>query len=411
MQPPPMNSGKRFYYLDVVKVLCLSFVFLFHCFRIFDADSWHIKNTTRLTVEAAFVYDLGMAVMPGFFVISGASIWFSMKKRTGVVFLQNIFKRFFFPLLFGLTVLAIPQVYFERMNQGQFSGSIISFIPHYFEGLHGMGGNFAWSGLHLWFMIMLFVYSIILLPFFMLGKQWLPHPFFQKVLKNHLVLLLFAAIIVVPGWKLHPNGWMGNMWGGWNIFQDFIFLALGFVLFSSPNFIENCKRYKWISLVIALVLTALTLYWYAPIEEVGFRSAFYTLKLSVKAVACWAWISAVLGITAQYFNGETRFIKYWTIAALPFYILSQPVIIAVGYYVVQWPLTLWTKFCIVTGASFIITILLYEGIKRNKMLRWMFGIPAKSSAREFYQKLPNKRKLKVFYQQKIKRVSAGLPAD
>src|SRR5687768_14024965 len=125
---------KRFYYLDVIKIFCLSFVFLYHCFKIFDADDWHIKNSETTGVKAAYIFEVGLALMPGFFVISGASIWFSMQKRSGVVFLQNIFKRFFFPLLFGLTLLALPQVYFEKKSHGEFSGSFLSFIPTYFNG-------------------------------------------------------------------------------------------------------------------------------------------------------------------------------------------------------------------------------------------------------------------------------------
>ena len=41
MQSAP---AQRLYYLDVLKILCLTFVFLFHCFKIFGAESWHIKN-------------------------------------------------------------------------------------------------------------------------------------------------------------------------------------------------------------------------------------------------------------------------------------------------------------------------------------------------------------------------------
>ena len=408
MQPTGPTPIKRLYYLDVIKVLCLAFVFFFHCFKIFDAKYWHIKNNELLDFDANLLYVLGMAVMPMFFVISGGGIWLSMQKRPAFIFLQNIFKRFFFPLLFGLTLLAIPQVYFERVNQGQFSGSIISFIPHYFTGLHGMGGNFAWSGLHLWFLIMLFVYSILLLPFFMAGKQLLPKPFFQKILQHPFVLLLFALLIAAPGYKLHPNGWMGTMWGGWNIIQDLLFFASGFVLFSNPQFIDFCKKYKWLALVIAVTLTAVSLYWYSGKKVTDFRSPFYTLRLVVKAIACWGWITAVLGIAARYCNSENSLTKYWSKAALPFYILSQPVIITLGFYIVQWPLGIWTKFFIITTASFAVTLLLYEGIKKVNLLRWAFGIPEKKMVNSINKKLGGKNVLKFFY---VKKITAKQPSQ
>jgi glucans biosynthesis protein C len=385
MQSLSEKASKRFYYLDVIKIFCLSFVFFYHCFKIFDADNWHIKNAQTLNVKAAYIYEVGLALMPGFFFISGASIWLSMQKRSGVVFFQNIFKRFFFPLLFGLTVLAIPQVYIEQVTQGKYSGSFLSFIPSYFSGK-----NFDWSGLHLWFMILLFFYSIVLLPFFSLGKKWLLHPVIQKALQNPFVLVLFALAIVVPGYKLHPNGLLGNIWGGWNFIQNGIFLAAGFILFAQPQFLENCKKYKWLFLTLALTLTTALLYTYQDVRVIGFRSPLYTFRLFVKCIACWAWISGVLGIAAQYFNSENRFVKYWTVAAMPFYILSQPVIIAIAFFVVQWPLSILAKFCIVTSLSFVTTILLYEGIKRNDSLRWLFGVPRKNSVRKIKDRLPGK---------------------
>lgn len=400
MMPTPAPI-KRLNYLDVIKVLCLGFVFFFHCFKIFDAKEWHIKNNELLQFDANSLYVLGMAVMPMFFVISGGSIWISLQKRPALIFLQNIFKRFFFPLLFGLTLLAIPQVYFERVNHGEFSGTIIDFLPHYFTGLHGMGGNFAWTGLHLWFLIMLFFYSILLLPFFMVGKNILQKPFFQKTLHHPFVLILFAIIIAAPGYKLHPNGWMGAMWGGWNIFQDLLFFALGFVLFSNTRFIETCKKYKWISLSIAILLTALSLYWYSGNKVTDFRTPFYMFRLFVKGVACWAWIASVLGIAAQHFNSDNSFTKYWSRAALPFYILSQPVIIIIGFYVVQWPLGIWAKFTLVTVASFAITVLIYEGIKKVSLLRWAFGIPEKKAVSRINQKLgSSKNVIKSFWVKK-----------
>ena len=74
------------------------------------------------------------------------------------------------PLLFGIFVVIAPyQVYLERVHRGQFQGSFWSFYPHYFEGWYGIqeGGNFAWMGIHLWYLEVLFVFSLIALPLFL----------------------------------------------------------------------------------------------------------------------------------------------------------------------------------------------------------------------------------------------------
>jgi len=48
----------------------------------------------------------------------------------------------------------------------QFAGSFVQFLPYYFKGFYGYGGNFAWTGFHPWYLLILFLYSIWMLPLF-----------------------------------------------------------------------------------------------------------------------------------------------------------------------------------------------------------------------------------------------------
>jgi hypothetical protein len=324
-----------------------------------------------------------MIVMPVFFFISGASIWFSIQKRSVGIFIKNLFKRFFFPLVFGVTLLAIPQVWVERVFHGEFHGSLISFIPYYFHGFYGFGGNFAWMGLHLWYLFMLFVFSLILVPYFISGKYIFKHRFFEKIFSNPIIFLLLALIICIPGWKLHPGGWLGiRVWGGWNFAEHFVFFAAGFAIFSSSKFVDNNRKYKWIALLIAAVLTPLVVYWGFQTQKPIFRSFDFNIHIIVRSIACWAGISAMLGFSYQYANTEKRILDYANRAALPFYILNQPIIIAMGFYIVKLHMSVYYKFSLITVGSFLITIFLYELIKRNEYARWIFGIPRKGSVKK-----------------------------
>ncbi len=108
---------------------------------------------------------------------------------------KNIAKRFLMPLVFGCFILGCIQVYFERVSHGQFQGSLIQFIPHYFEGWYGFGGNFAWYGLHLWYLILLFIFTTAMLPFFIIGSKVLQRPFFQKLTGSYVFLFLFSLAV------------------------------------------------------------------------------------------------------------------------------------------------------------------------------------------------------------------------
>ena len=155
--------------MDWLRVLGMMAVFLFHCARFFDTDGWHVKSAR--TSELVSFLTLIIAVqwmMPLFFVLSGIGAYHSLAVQNWRQFLVSRVKRLAVPLLFGIFVVIAPyQVYLERVSHGQFSGSFWSFYPHYFDGWYGFGGNFAWMGLHLWYLEVLFVFSVIALPLFL----------------------------------------------------------------------------------------------------------------------------------------------------------------------------------------------------------------------------------------------------
>lgn len=367
-----------------MKALCVFSVFFFHLSRIFDAEDWHVKDPNHTNISNFYSYEIGMAVMSAFFFVSGAGIWYSMQKRSVATLFKNIIKRFFLPLAFGCIVLGCIQVYLERLSHGQFHGSLFDFIPHYFSGWYAINGNFAWYGLHLWYLVLLFMYTILLLPIFLVGKNVLQKPLLQKITGSVLLIFLFAGVTVLPGWKLHVHSfWDDRMWGGWNLFENILFFAFGFVFFSNASvLLEKVRRIKWVALCIAVVLTALSVYWYQTQQMPAFRSPFFTLKLGVRSLACWAWITAMLGITYQYFNRESKRLTYISQAVFPFYLLNQPIILVLAYYVTQWNLSLPLKFAIIGVTSFACTIGLYEIVRRVAFFRWLFGIPQKEEVKK-----------------------------
>ncbi len=146
--------------------------------------------------------------MPLFFVIAAIVIFFSLTSRDNRHVLAERFKRLFIPFLCGVFLLSSPIVYIERITHGQFSGSFWQFLPHYFDGWYGFGGTFAWMGLHLWFLLLLFLFSLLMLPLFRYLKQaniapvvlhklpWLQGELFL------VVLVVFTGIIEALGKKV-----------------------------------------------------------------------------------------------------------------------------------------------------------------------------------------------------------------
>jgi peptidoglycan/LPS O-acetylase OafA/YrhL len=173
----PTTTSRR-YDLDWLRVFAILAVFFYHSARFFDLDSWHIKNAVTYGWVQARSDFMALWMMPLIFLISGASIFYALNKGGPGLFVKDKVLRLFIPLLAGIFTHVTLQVYLERVSRGQFVGTYFEFLPHYFDGLYteGGSGNFAWMGLHLWYLLVLFAFSLLLLPLFYALKRKLALP-------------------------------------------------------------------------------------------------------------------------------------------------------------------------------------------------------------------------------------------
>ncbi|WP_078547698.1 acyltransferase family protein [Litchfieldia alkalitelluris] len=157
---------ERQYGMDRLRVIAMMGVLLFHCAMFFNTWGWHVKNPEVTIFFDLYSYLFGLWIMPLFFLISGFAVYYSFGKRSIGKYVQERFARLFIPLAFGALILSPHQVYIERFTHGEFEGTFIDFLPSYFSGFYGINGNFAWMGLHLWYVLILFIFSLITIPLF-----------------------------------------------------------------------------------------------------------------------------------------------------------------------------------------------------------------------------------------------------
>jgi peptidoglycan/LPS O-acetylase OafA/YrhL len=70
---------------------------------------------------------------------------------------------------------------------------------------------------------------------------------------------------------------------------------------------------------------------------------------------------------------------------LPFYILHQPVILVIAFWVVQLQLPVIAKYIIIVVLSFVIIIGLYEVVKRVSVLRFLFGMKLRRAVAKVHE--------------------------
>jgi hypothetical protein len=88
----------------------------------------------------------------------------------------------------------------------------------------------------------------------------------------------------------------------------------------------------------------------------------------------WFFNLTVFGFGMKHLTFSKPFLKYANEAVLPFYILHQTVLLCVGYFVVQWAIPSLLKWLIIVPLSFAIIMGLYELVRRNNILRFLFGM-------------------------------------
>ncbi|MFN8444983.1 MAG: hypothetical protein U0175_29625 [Caldilineaceae bacterium] len=101
----------------------------------------------------------------------------------------------------------------------------------------------------------------------------------------------------------------------------------------------------------------------------------------VLVAACgWCGTALILFVGTRFLDHDSKALCYGQETLLPFFVIHQPMVLAVAYFVVQWQVNLWSKFLIVTLASFVISIGLTEWlIKRVPILRLLFGMKSGES--------------------------------
>jgi glucan biosynthesis protein C len=371
----------RQHYIDWLRVIATIAIFLYHNSRAYDYGDWHIKNAQTTLGATQFVEFMNIWMMPLFFVISGASVYFSLRSRNARSFLKERFLRIMVPwLITGIFLMGPPQVYLERLSHGEFSGNFLQFIPHYFDGLYGFGGNFAWTGMHLWYLMMLSVFSVILLPLFLprVGTRFSRlQSIAVKLGRSWVLPLLWVPVAAAALLSMAVGLGFTEQMGSWDVLSYAMFFILGYVLFASPGLQEAIRKQGGWFLLAAVVFSALHLF-----LKFYVHPSFYE-DIDVRLFATWGWIVGLFWLGGRFLNFTNRFLAHVNEMVLPFYILHQTVIVVVAYFIVQTGLAIPLKYGITVVISLGVIVALYELlVRRIGVLRFLFGMRKKKAAGE-----------------------------
>lgn len=376
------NQLPREYYIDWIRVLAFMILIFFHCSMPFVSFGWEIKNTEHSLFLDRLIIWLHQWRLPLLFFISGVGVSFSLRKRSVLSFFGERVVRLFIPLLFAMFFTTPLQVYFERLQKGQIDQSYWSFYPSVWELVPYPNGTLTWS--HLWFVVYLFVFTILLLPVFALFKIQVIQQWKQKtdfIFRYPLANLLFAIPFILYYFEFYIR-WpeQGSLLDDWFVFNSSItFYFVGFLLADLPSFWQTCEKYRKFFLLVSVVCI-IVLFWkyYWTVQLPKQQDASLYVYGFFDGLHIWAIILTIVGFAKHHLNFSNKWLAYLTPAVYPFYILHQTVIVATGYYIVQWQVPIIIKLLVLIVVCFVLIISLYHLLIRRFILtRILYGLKPK----------------------------------
>lgn len=357
--------------------MVFALLIFYHVGMFFVPWGWHIKNNVIYSELRWPMLFLNQWRLPILFMISGMGTAYALSKRSAGQFIKERGARLGIPLIFGMCVIVVPQVYFERLVSGDFTGSYFSFwAGPAFQGIYPEG-NFTWH--HLWFLPYLLIYSVILTPIFIRIRNN-PESGFLEVLRKRLTnqpfmlylfvipLFLFESLME-PFFEITHN----LIWDWFNFVSSLTLFFYGFLLISVKEaFWKAIDKIKKHTLRIGIFAFSGLLIIWLFFED---STIIHFTEALLKTVNLWSWILTIFGYAAVYLNKESKLLQYSNRAVYPFYILHQSVMITIGYYLMDLDWGLVPKLLIMMLGTFGVCWLLYEFlIRRIFFLRPLFGL-------------------------------------
>ncbi len=350
------TSPQRRYDVDWLRLLALMLLIVYHA-----AISFQPWGKTLFFPVAPVTSPALWAVMqvfniwriPILFFVSGAGVFFSLRRRNWQHLLGERALRLLVPLGFGAFVivpgmLAAAFIYY---------GIKVEYIPDYG---------------HLWFLQSIFIYTVMLLGVFVLLTRnpdnrlitWL-----RKLLRTPLGLVPLAVPFLIEAAVINPDDFTLYLTGTHGFVFGLLAFLYGFVLAATGDVFKTTAvraRFYTLAIANALYLSRVILF-----HEVWQTAHLGNLLTMVESLC---WIVSCFGFAAAHLNHPSKFLRTAARFIFPIYIFHMPVQWWVSVYLLPLPLSNAVKFPVLVISTLGISTVLAIGISYIKPLRPLFGM-------------------------------------
>jgi glucan biosynthesis protein C len=361
-------SSERRYDLDWLRVLGVLLLIPFHVALIFVLQPYTIMyirdvvNSPALSVTTGFIH---MWHMPMLFMISGSATYLALGFRSAGQYIRERFLRLFIPLIFGLVTYIPFTIYIQHSNNLSLQEGYLGFFRINLSQLDGMNG--AFTPAHLWFILYLFIFSLVGLPIFI----WLRSEKGRTVTKRLGTAIQTPLSLIAFGIPLTIAAATGIL-GAMNPLYYFIIFFYGFVFASDIHIQQSIDQLTWVMLAYGLLEAVINVT--LPIE--GYEAwtwQWMALGLMYQ-MGRWSLTLATLGLGRRFLNHTNNVLHYASEAAMPFYLIHMTFSVVTGYFVIQFNAPVMVKYPLIVLVATGLTLITYEFVRHWNVSRWLFGM-------------------------------------
>lgn len=307
----------RKHYIDNLRSLAILILIPYHAAMAWNC--WGEPNYMMFgsdRVLSSLIVFFSPFLMPLLFLLAGISTKFALSKRTAGQYVFERVKRLIVPLVFGTLIFMPVMTYLADKHNCKYEGS---FLSHYkvfftkFTDLTGADGGFSFG--QFWFLLYLFVISLICLGIILIQKKirakGVPELPLWTVVLSGLPIPLISGILEINGKSI--------------LLYIYIFL-IGYYVFSNDETVKKISRFKFVFLAVGLVFEILNIWLF-----IWSGKSMDILNGITNDMTTWFMMLALMGLGNDYMDKNGKLSSYLSRRSFAFFSLHYICLVVMQY--------------------------------------------------------------------------------
>lgn len=352
-----MKSSRK-NYIDNLRWACILLLIPFHAAMAWNCWGegnyiWFNSNKGLST----FIILISPWYMPLLFILAGMSAKYSLSKRTVSGFIKERIKKLLIPFFIGMMTIVAGMTYYADQFYNNYSGSFFSHYSIFFTKFTDLTGyDGGWTPAHLWFILYLFIISIVSLGVILIQKRFINNLSCKNMKMYQIYILGIIPMIATPILNI----------GGKSIGMYMTLYLIGYYVLAEDIIIEKIARCRVWNLIIMIVADIIDVYLFIWHENVN--SIVNSINSIMMYITLWFGILTIIGFARKEFNFSNSITRYFSAHSFQIYIIHFIWIVVFQFYISKATENISILYIVPVVLSYFMTILTCEILEKGKSI-------------------------------------------